>query len=129
MAGAPATVKAAVPFYGMVSYAHGLLAPPPGELAGSVHVPVDGQPRSAGFYRWRNEAGVELASLRGKAPELAIAAKDVLRFSVKDDGETLTLLDGQTLALDVVLVGLGTVSGGVHMTARSGAAGRLATSG
>jgi len=33
---------------------------PPGELAGSVHVPVDGMPRSAGFYRTRTDAGVEV---------------------------------------------------------------------
>ena len=33
---------------------------PPGELSGSVHVPVDGMPRSAGFYRTRTEAGVDV---------------------------------------------------------------------
>jgi starch synthase len=33
---------------------------PPGEFAGSVHVPVDGVPRSAGFYRTRTEAGVDV---------------------------------------------------------------------
>ena len=33
---------------------------PPGEFAGSVHVPVDGMPRSAGFYRTRTEAGVDV---------------------------------------------------------------------
>jgi starch synthase len=33
---------------------------PPGEYAGSVHVPVDGLPRSAGFYRTGTEAGVEV---------------------------------------------------------------------
>jgi starch synthase len=33
---------------------------PPGELVGSVHVPVDGVPRSAGFYRTTTEAGVEV---------------------------------------------------------------------
>jgi starch synthase len=33
---------------------------PPGEFAGSVHVPVDGLPRSAGYYRTRTEAGVEV---------------------------------------------------------------------
>jgi starch synthase len=33
---------------------------PPGELVGSVHVPVDGLPRSAGYYRRVTEAGVEI---------------------------------------------------------------------
>jgi starch synthase len=33
---------------------------PPGEYAGSVHVPVDGVPRSAGFYRTWTEAGAEV---------------------------------------------------------------------
>jgi starch synthase len=33
---------------------------PPGEFAGSVHVPVDGLPRSAGFYRTRTAAGVDV---------------------------------------------------------------------
>src|SRR5512139_2736766 len=33
---------------------------PPGEFAGSVHVPVDGAARSAGFYRTRTEAGVDV---------------------------------------------------------------------
>ena len=33
---------------------------PPGEFAGSVHVPVDGLARSAGFYRTRTEAGVDV---------------------------------------------------------------------
>jgi starch synthase len=33
---------------------------PPGEFSGSVHVPVDGMPRSAGFYRTRTEAGVDV---------------------------------------------------------------------
>jgi starch synthase len=33
---------------------------PPGEFAGSVHVPVDGVPRSAGFYRTRTDAGVDV---------------------------------------------------------------------
>jgi starch synthase len=33
---------------------------PPGEFAGSVHVPVDGMARSAGFYRTRTPAGVEV---------------------------------------------------------------------
>jgi starch synthase len=32
---------------------------PPGELAGSVHVPVDAQARSAGFYRRQRDDGVE----------------------------------------------------------------------
>src|SRR3972149_10741922 len=34
---------------------------PPGEFSGSVHVPVDGMPRSAGFYRTRTEAGGDVA--------------------------------------------------------------------
>jgi starch synthase len=33
---------------------------PAGEFAGSVHVPVDGLARSAGFFRTRTEAGVEV---------------------------------------------------------------------
>ena len=33
---------------------------PPGEFSGSVHVPVDGTPRSAGFYRAWTEAGAEV---------------------------------------------------------------------
>jgi len=33
---------------------------PPGAFAGSVHVPVDGVARSAGFYRTVTEAGVEV---------------------------------------------------------------------
>jgi starch synthase len=33
---------------------------PPGEFAGSVHVPVDSVPRSAGFYRRPLEEGVEV---------------------------------------------------------------------
>jgi starch synthase len=33
---------------------------PPGEFAGSVHVPVDGIPRSAGYYRTSTAAGVEV---------------------------------------------------------------------
>jgi starch synthase len=33
---------------------------PPGDLVGSVHVPVDATPRSAGFYRTRTDAGVDV---------------------------------------------------------------------
>ena len=33
---------------------------PPGESVGSVHVPVDGLPRSAGFYRSRTADGVDV---------------------------------------------------------------------
>ncbi len=33
---------------------------PPGEFAGSVHVPVDSVPRSAGFYRTHTGSGVEV---------------------------------------------------------------------
>ncbi len=33
---------------------------PPGEFVGSVHVPVDGLSRSAGFYRTRTDGGVEV---------------------------------------------------------------------
>jgi starch synthase len=36
------------------------IAFPPGDFAGSVHVPVDGMARSAGFYRTRNAAGVDV---------------------------------------------------------------------
>ena len=33
---------------------------PPGELVGSVHIPIDGVARSAGFHRTRTAAGVEV---------------------------------------------------------------------
>jgi starch synthase len=33
---------------------------PPGEFAGSVHVPVDGTPRSAGFYKAWTDSGAEV---------------------------------------------------------------------
>lgn len=33
---------------------------PPGELWGSVHVPVDGEPRRAGFHHARTESGVDV---------------------------------------------------------------------
>jgi starch synthase len=33
---------------------------PPGEARGFVHVPVDGLPRSAGYYRLQTESGVEV---------------------------------------------------------------------
>jgi starch synthase len=36
------------------------IAFPPGDFTGSVHVPVDALPRSAGFYRTRTAAGVEV---------------------------------------------------------------------
>lgn len=36
------------------------IAFPPGEFAGSVHVPVDSVARSAGFYRARTSAGVDV---------------------------------------------------------------------
>lgn len=36
------------------------IAFPPGEFGGSVHVPVDSLPRSAGFYRTRTPAGVDV---------------------------------------------------------------------
>jgi starch synthase len=39
---------------------HASIPFPPGEFAGSVHVPVDGMPRSAGFYRTWTDAGVEV---------------------------------------------------------------------
>jgi starch synthase len=39
---------------------YGRIAFPPGEFAGSVHVPVDATPRSAGFYRRRLEEGVDV---------------------------------------------------------------------
>jgi starch synthase len=35
------------------------IAFPPGDFSGSVHVPVDGMARSAGFYRTRTAAGVD----------------------------------------------------------------------
>jgi starch synthase len=46
-------VTVVLPRYGQVSF-------PPGEFSGSVHVPVDGMPRSAGFYRTRTAAGVDV---------------------------------------------------------------------
>ena len=42
-----------VPRYGPIGF-------PPGELVGSVHVPVDAVPRSAGFYRREHAPGVEV---------------------------------------------------------------------
>jgi starch synthase len=39
------------------------IAFPPGDFAGSVHVPVDNMARSAGFHRARTAAGVELVFL------------------------------------------------------------------
>ncbi len=39
---------------------YGRIAFPPGEFAGSVHVPVDAVHRSAGFYRTRNADGVDI---------------------------------------------------------------------
>jgi starch synthase len=46
-------VTVILPRYAQVAF-------PPGEFAGSVHVPVDGLPRSAGFYRARAEGGVDV---------------------------------------------------------------------
>jgi len=46
-------VTVVLPRYRQVSF-------PPGEFSGSVHVPVDGMARSAGFYRTRTEAGVDV---------------------------------------------------------------------
>ncbi len=46
-------VSVVLPRYGSIPW-------PPGEFAGSVHVPVDGVPRSAGYYRTRTAAGVEV---------------------------------------------------------------------
>ena len=40
---------------------HAAIPFPPGEFAGSVHVPVDGMARSAGFYHARTDAGIEVA--------------------------------------------------------------------
>ncbi|HEV7501517.1 MAG TPA: glycogen synthase GlgA, partial [Vicinamibacteria bacterium] len=42
-----------LPRYGRVAF-------PPGDFVGSVHVPVDATPRSAGFYRRRLEEGVDV---------------------------------------------------------------------
>jgi starch synthase len=42
-----------VPRYGPIPF-------PPGELVGSVHVPVDSVPRSAGFYKRAHAPGVEV---------------------------------------------------------------------
>jgi starch synthase len=46
-------VTAIVPRYRSIPF-------PPGEFAGSVHVPVDGLARSAGFYRTRTSDGVDV---------------------------------------------------------------------
>ena len=46
-------VTVVLPRYGSIPF-------PPGEFAGSVHVPVDGTPRSAGFYRTWTGAGAEV---------------------------------------------------------------------
>jgi starch synthase len=46
-------VSVFVPRYGPIPF-------PPGELVGSVHVPLDGVPRSAGFYRREHAPGVEV---------------------------------------------------------------------
>jgi starch synthase len=46
-------VTVILPRYGSIPF-------PPGDLVGSVHVPVDGVPRSAGFYRTRTDAGVDV---------------------------------------------------------------------
>jgi starch synthase len=42
-----------VPRYGPIAF-------PPGDLVGSVHVPVDRLPRSAGFYRRQGDPGVQV---------------------------------------------------------------------
>jgi starch synthase len=46
-------VTVVVPRYAVIPF-------PPGDFVGSVHVPVDGVPRSAGFYRRRTERGVDV---------------------------------------------------------------------
>jgi starch synthase len=46
-------VSVVLPRYASIAF-------PPGEFSGSVHVPVDGTARSAGFYRTRTEAGVDV---------------------------------------------------------------------
>ena len=46
-------VTVVLPRYGSVPF-------PPGEFAGSVHVPVDGLSRSAGYYRTRTADGVDV---------------------------------------------------------------------
>jgi starch synthase len=46
-------VTVILPRYGSIPF-------PPGDFAGSVHVPVDPTPRSAGFYRHTTGEGVEL---------------------------------------------------------------------
>jgi starch synthase len=46
---------------------HASIRFPPGEFAGSVHVPVDSIHRSAGFYRTVTEAGVEVVFLEHPA--------------------------------------------------------------
>ena len=53
LAGLGHRVTAFLPRYGAISF-------PPGEFVGSVHVPVDGVNRSAGFYRSTIDAGVEV---------------------------------------------------------------------
>ena len=46
-------VTVVLPRYGSIAF-------PPGEWAGSVHVPVDSLARSAGFFRTRTDAGVDV---------------------------------------------------------------------
>jgi starch synthase len=46
-------VTVVLPRYGSIPW-------PPGEFAGSVHVPVDDMARSAGFYRLHEETGVDV---------------------------------------------------------------------
>jgi starch synthase len=46
-------VTVLLPRYGVVPF-------PAGELVGSVHVPIDGVPRSAGYYRASRESGAEV---------------------------------------------------------------------
>jgi starch synthase len=53
-------VTVVLPRYRQVSF-------PPGDFAGSVHVPVDSQTRSAGFYRQRREDGVEVVFIEHPA--------------------------------------------------------------
>ncbi len=64
---------------------YGSIPLPPGELAASVHVPVDGAPRSAGFYRHRTDAGVEVVFVEHPPfydrPEPYGADDDRLRFA------------------------------------------------
>ncbi len=71
-------VSVLLPRYGGVPF-------PPGDFAGSVHVPVDGLSRSAGFYRTRTDGGVEVVFVEHPPffdrPRIYGEGDDRLRFA------------------------------------------------